>query len=483
MSYRMEITKNIRKLTLSLFLPIILLIAGCQVGPDFKTPEMATPETYRFSDEGTDELVNLKWWELFNDEVLGDLVRTALEQNRDIMTAISRIEEARAIVKFIGADRYPAVDIEGGARRGNFSASEIFDSDTDFAFISPVISWELDFWGKFRRATEAARAELIATEYAARTVQISLISEVVSTYFSLLDFHQRLIIAQRTLESREETLRIISKRFENGIVTELDLNQAQIQKEIAASAIPLNERLIALTENALSTLLGTYPREIPIGNELYSQVLPPDIPVGLPSTLLERRPDIKEALYRLQAQNARIGVAQAIRLPAFNITGNVGGAYGEQASVSSSDFIWSIGAFFFWPVINFGKNKARVDIETSRTEQARLEYENRVLNAVREVSDALKQIEKYNEQIKFLDKQTVAARNANHLSNLRYDKGVTSYLEVLETERQLFDVEVELSQTTQEYYNSYVGLYKALGGGWISKEAFQQFSSRPGELQ
>ena len=453
------------------------------VGPDFTQPELAMPETFRFSDPSMDNEVNLKWWELFNDPVLVNLVYIALEENKDIQTAISRIDEARAQLKFVGADRFPFVDVEGGASRANFAGGNILTDTTDIAFITPIVNWELDFWGRFRRATESARADLIATEYAARSVQISIISEVVSTYFLLLDFQQRLFIAKETLESRDESLRIIEKRFERGIIAELDLNQAQVQREIAATAIPANERFIAVTENALSTLLGTYPEEIDTDKDLYSQVLPPELPVGIPSALLERRPDILEAIYRLQAQNAQIGVAEAIRLPAFSITGSAGGAVNEIASVSTSDFVWSFGAGLFWPLFNFGKNQARVDIEVARTEQARIQYENIVLNAVREVSDALIEIETYRKQIEALEKQTKAARNANDLSNLRYDKGVTSYLEVLETERQLFDVELELSQVTQEYYNSYVSLYKALGGGWISEEAMDLYETSQYDLQ
>jgi len=471
-----------KSLGIVLFTVSIFLI-GCMVGPDFEPPEMQTPEIYRFSKDSSDIAVDLEWWELFNDPVLEVLVNTALEQNRDIQIAISRIEEARATLAFVGADRFPVVDIEGGANRGNFAGGNILNDTTDIAFITPVVSWELDFWGKFRRATESARADLIATEFAARSVQISLISEVVGTYFLLLDFHQRLLISQETLKSRDETLRIIQRRFDEGIINELDLNQAEVQREIAATQVPVNERSIALTENALSTLLGTFPKDIKTGKSLYSQVLPPSIPVGLPSSLLERRPDILEAMFRLQAQNAQIGVAEALRLPAFTISGSAGGAFNEIGSISSSDFVWSFGAGLFWPIFNFGKNQARVDIEVARTEQARLLYENTVLNAVREVSDSLNEIETYKKQLVALDNQNKSARNANDISNLRYDMGVTSYLEVLETERQLFNVELQRSQATQEYYSSFVRLYKALGGGWISEEAQYQYENSQNSLQ
>ena len=458
-------------------------LLGCMVGPDFEPPEMETPEVYRFSENSGDTVVNLKWWELFNDPVLEVLVTTALEENKDILIATARIEEARAVLGFVGADIYPTIDIGGAAATGTLFNSQAFDDSLKAASIAPIVNWEIDFWGKFRRATESAKADLIATEYGARSVQISLISEVVGTYFLLLDFHQRLQISKETLVSREESLRIIQKRFERGIVPEIDLNQAQIQREIAANAIPTNERFIASTENALSILLGRFPQGIQIGNELYDQTLPPEIPVGLPSTLLERRPDILQAMYELQAQNAQIGVAQALRLPAFSLTGTAGAAVTEIGSMTTSGFVWSIGAGVFWPIFNFGKNEARVRIEEARTEQVLLQYENTVLNAVREVSDSLNEIDTYSRQIVVLKKQTEAARNANRLSNLRYDKGVTSYLEVLETERQYFNVELRLSETTQEYYNSYVRLYKALGGGWISEEEMQEFENQEQDYQ
>jgi len=462
---------------------ISLTLAGCLVGPDFEPPVMETPETYRFSDEELDEVVNLKWWELFHDPVLVELVNTALGNNKDILIAIARIEEARAFLGFTGADQYPAIDITGAAAAGTLFNSQSFDDTLKAASIAPVVNWEIDFWGKFRRATESARADLIATEYGARSVQISLISEVVGTYFLLLDFHQRLEVSNETLESRTKSLDIIQKRFDRGIIMELDLNQAQVQKEIAATAIPANERSIALTENALSTLLGGFPRGIEIGKEIYSLTIPPEIPVGLPSRLLERRPDILQAMYLVQAQNAQIGVAEAVRLPAFSLSAGAGAAVTEIGSATTSGFVWSIGAGLFWPLFNWGKNQARVDIEVARTDQVRLQYENIVLNAVREVSDSLNEIETYQDELVALESQTKAARNANDISNLRYDQGVTSYLEVLETERQLFNVELRLSQTTQEYYNSYVRLYKALGGGWISEDAMDTYKTSENNSQ
>ncbi|MEE9214723.1 MAG: TolC family protein, partial [Thermodesulfobacteriota bacterium] len=248
------------------------------------------------------------------------------------------------------------------------------------------------------------------------------------------------------------------------------LNQAEVQREIAAASIPATERQIYRTENAISILLGKFPEPIKTGLDLYEQTIPPDIPVGLPSTLLERRPDIQESLYLLQAQNAQIGVAVAQRFPAISLTGSLGAAANEVTSMTISGFVWSVGAGLFGPIFNFGKDESRVEIEEARTEQALYSYQNTVLNAFREVSDVLMEIQTYKVQIEALKKQAKAAANADYLAKLRYDQGFSSYLEVLDSERALFSVLLDLSQITQEYYNSYVRLYKALGGGWISLE-------------
>ena len=300
----------IRTIAISILICVFIL-PGCLLGPDFKTPVVETEEEYRFETVTGDSPVNLKWWELFDDPVLASLVTTALQENKDVLIAASRIEEARAFLGFTRADQYPRLDIEGDASRGNLAGIARAPSTDNNFYIAPVLSWEIDFWGKFRRATESARAELLASEYGLRTVQISLISEVISTYFLLLDYHQRLEISRRTLDSRVKSLKIIQLRFDYGIVHELDVNQAQILKEVAAAAIPFYQRSLSKTENALSILLGRLPDTIQKGAPLYKQGIPPDIPTGLPSSLLNRRPDIIQSEYLLQAQNAKIGIAQA----------------------------------------------------------------------------------------------------------------------------------------------------------------------------
>jgi len=465
---------EMKKLAQIVTLLMIVSFTGCAMDPDFKKPVVETPHNYRFSDSESKEVVNLKWWELFDDPVLYSLVVTALNSNKDALIAASRIEEARAALGFTKADQYPRLDIEAGAKAGTFTGVSRSSTTDKSAYIAPVLSWEIDFWGKYRRSTEAAMSELMASEYSLRTVQISLISEVVSTYFLLLDYHQRLKISEQTLDSRLYSLDIIQKRFDKGIIPEIDLNQAQIQKEIAAGAIPLFKRLIANTENALSILMGKFPGEIKTGGGLNQQTVPPDIPSGLPSDILERRPDIAEAMYLLEAQTARIGVAEALRFPSITLTGLFGAVSSELSSISTDGGIWSVGGSLLGPLFDFKKSLSRVEIEKERTKQALYRYENRVLFAFREVSDALNEIQTYKIQISSVERKLKAAENAAALSKMRYDKGVTSYLEVLETERTLFDVGLELSELKQQFYNAYVRLYKALGGGWLSKAEMEQ---------
>ncbi len=461
-----EAKKTIKVLAVS----VSIFLAGCAMGPDFKQPVVETPEDYRFETKPVEPIVNLQWWELFNDPVLYNLVSKALENNRDLKIAASRIEQARAALGFTKADLYPTLDIEAGASKGNFSGRSKSPTTNSNYYIAAPLSWEIDFWGKFRRATEAARAELMASGYALKTVQLSLISEVVGTYYLLLDFHQRLAISKNTLDSRVGSLDIIQQRFDKGIIAELDVNQAQIQKEIAAAAIPLYKRQIAKTENALSILLGKLPAAVETGEGLNSQTIPPDVPTGLPSNLLERRPDIVEAKYLLEAQTANIGVAEALRFPAITLTGVLGVASTELSSITTEGGAWSVGGSLLGPIFQFNKNVRRVEIEEAKTRQVLYRYENTVLTAFREVEDALIEVETFRNQVFAVGNQRKAAKNANELSKERYDKGVSSYLEVLDTERSLFNAGLSLSELRQQYLNAYVKLYKALGGGWITKE-------------
>ena len=450
------------------FALVILLVCGCALGPDFKEPVAVAPEAYRTRVMPADTASDLKWWALFDVPLLYDLVTTALENNRDLKIAVSRIEQARAVLGFTRADQYPRVDGEAGAQIGNFTGRSRSLDTISTVYLAAPLSWEIDFWGKFKRSTEAARADLMASEYGLKAVQLALIAEVATTYYRLLDFHQRLTISASTLASRMGSLKIIQQRFDKGIISELDVNQAQIQKEIAAGAIPLYRRSIAKTENGLAVLLGRLPETVRIKKNL-GGTPPPDIPVGLPSDILARRPDILQASYLLKAQTERIGVAEALRLPAISLTGTLGIASTDLGALTTEGGVWSIGGRLLGPIVDFGKNKRRVEIEEQKTQQALYQYENSVLSAFREVEDALVEIATYRNELAAIDRQQKAAKNANDLSKERYDKGVSSYLEVLDTERTLFSAELQQSDLQQQYRNAYVNLYKALGGGWVTK--------------
>ena len=461
--------------TYSIHLTVILLItvlSGCMVGPKYQKPVVQTPGHFNYYDTiRQDSALNLEWWTLFQDPQLDTLIRIALSENRDVRLAAARIEEARAAVGYNRADMWPVIGYEANIQGGNLnpvlSSGSTANHNTYYA--APFLSWEIDFWGKYRSATEAARANLLATEYGYRSVMISLIAGVTSTYYQLLDFDNQLAISRQTLESRKESTRIVRERFIKGIVPEIDLNQAEIQENIAAAYIPQYERAVAQTEHALSILLGKMPGAIVRGLDLNSQPMPPEIPPGVPSELLTRRPDILYSEQALVAQNAYIGVAQAVRLPSFNLTGLFGAA-SPELTFSAASAAWSVSGGILGPIFNFNKNKRRVEIERQRYQQVLMDYDQTVLEAFREVEDGLISVSTYRTELEAVNKQRAAAQNAAVLSRSRYDGGVTSYLEVLDSERTLFNTELNASQTLRELLSSYVNLYKVLGGGWISKE-------------
>ncbi len=451
---------------------LITVLSGCMVGPKYQKPVVQTPDHFTHYDTARqDSALNLEWWTLFQDPQLEKLIRTALEENRDIRLAAARIEEARATVGYNRADMWPVIGYEANLQGGNWnpvlSSGNTTNHNTYYA--APFLSWEIDFWGKYRSATEAAKANLLATEYGYRSVMISLIAAVTSTYYQLLDFDNQLAISYQTLASRKESTWIVRERFIKGIVPEIDLNQAEIQENIAAAYIPQYERAVAMTEHAMSILLGRMPGTIERGPDLNSQPMPPDIPPGLPSDLLARRPDIRYSEQALVAQNAYIGVAQAVRFPSFSLTGLFGAA-SPELTFSAASAAWSVSGGILGPVFNFNKNKRRVEMERQRYQEALMDYDQTVLEAFREVEDGLISVSTYRAELEAVNKQRTAAQNAATLSRSRYDGGVTSYLEVLDSERTLFNTELNASLTLRELLSSYVNLYKALGGGWISKE-------------
>ena len=452
-------------------LSLLLLAGGCALGPDYERPEIDTPEHYVQPVQEGQSFANAPWWDLFADQELQKLIRIALQENQDLGIAVSRIEEFRAILGVTRADQFPTVDVNGSGNRGRGSSNvfpgNLIDGTTENYRLSADVFFEVDLFGRLRRSTEAARAELYAVEESRRSITISLVSSVASTYILLRDLDAQLAIAERTETARQDSLKIIAARFEKGTVPLLDVNQAEIELAVASASVAVAERAVAQTENLLSVLLGRNPGEITRGIALGQQLLPPNIPAGLPSELLQRRPDVLSAEARLAAQTARIGVAEAARWPSLSLTGSLGLESGELSDLNSgnSDF-WNVGANIFAPLFNAGRNRSRVAIERARTEQVLLSYEQTVQRAFLEVEDALVAVRTYRDEHAARRRQVEAARSAAVLSRARYDGGVTSYLEVLDIERSLFSAEIAESETQRQSIIAIIDLYKALGGGW-----------------
>jgi multidrug efflux system outer membrane protein len=448
-----------------------LWLGGCALTPDYERPNLAPPEAWRGAHLGGESIANLPWWELYRDPALRWLIRTALDRNRDLAIALSRVQEASHRVHFTMADQFPFIDASGSAGRGRASPAVVRGASAGAQYsVGASVSFEVDLWRKLARATEGARADLLASEATHRNVTISLVSSVASSYFLLRDLDERLAIAERTVAGRRESLRIIGARFEKGTAPELDVNQAQIELSIAEAATAAFERQVVQGENALRVLLGAYPGAIPRGPSLEERGLLPDVPVGLPSDLLERRPDVVAAEQVLAAETARIGVSEAMRFPSLTLTGSVSAVADGLSEINSNEAkAWNIAAGAFQPLWNAGQLRAQARIQHERASQALYAYVAALQVAFREVEDSLVAVRTLRDEHAARARQVVAARNAARLSRARYDAGIVDYLEVLDTERTLFNSELDESASRQQALNAVVQLYKALGGGWTAE--------------
>lgn len=478
-------------LTRPVALGLALLAAGCMVGPDYQRPEVEMPEAYFGDTADGKSVAELQWWELFRDPQLQELVRVALEENRDLRVAIARVDEARARVGEARSDLFPAIDgVANGSRDNRFEQFIPGAGIQENYFLGITANYEVDLWGKFRRSTEAARADLLSIEENQRTVMITLIADVASAYLLLRDLDARVAIAQDTLQARNKSTALIQARFDKGTVALIDVNQAQILEADAAAQLAQLRRQARETENLLNVLLGKNPRPIIRGRAIDKDLVVPEVPAGLPSTLLERRPDIRAAEASLAAQTARIGVATALRIPSVTLTGNLGLASNDLSDLLESDGkIWGVGIDILGPIFDAGKRRSLVEVEKARTEQALNTYEQSILQALREVEDALAGIRWYREELAAREFQLNAAQSASDLSWARYNGGVTSYLEVLDSDRSLFDAQLAASQIRRRELVSIVSLYKALGGGWVlpgpaaDETQVSEVSSKPVSLQ
>jgi outer membrane protein, multidrug efflux system len=449
------------------------VLAGCMVGPNYHRPAVQTPAAFRDLSQNPQlqaqaaSYADLPWWQVFQDPQLQELIRTALKQNYDLQIATERINAARAQVAITRSHLFPQV----GAN-GNFIGGKESNFQTRFNFLTLAAdaAFQLDFFGQLRRATEASRAELLATEDARQTVVLTLVSDVASDYFALLELDLQLQITHQTIQTQEDSVKLTNLRVQHGVANKLDVLQAQQTLDTANAQIPDLERQIAQEENAISILLGNYPQAVQRGRPLGQQPLPPEVPPGLPSSLIERRPDIRDAEHTLVATNAEIGVAKAQFFPQISLTAAGGGAFGRSTAFSnlmtSQLGIWSYGAQASQPIFTGGALRGNLHLADSQNQQALLAYRQAIQRAFGDVSDALIGYQKLHE-VRVRQEDTVAdLQESVRLSNMRYTGGTTTYLEVLDGQRSLYSAELTLAEARGNEYQSLVQLYRALGGGW-----------------
>jgi len=452
-----------------------LIAAGCTVGPDYKRPEVSVPPAYRGADAaapvaGTQAFGDLAWGSVFPDPDLQALIRTALAQNYDLRVAVSRILQAQSQVTIARSQQFPTVDGSVSAPYNAYTGSDRPATFPDYSFQPQAglgVAWELDFWGKFRRGSEAAWADLLAAEEARYAVMATLVAQVGQAYLNLRALDLTLEISQRTVASRKQSLDLVQARLDGGVASIMEVRQAETLLYGATKTIPELQRQIEQNENQINILLGQNPGPVKRGRPLEQQIAAPTLPPGLPSDLLTRRPDIRQAEQQLVAANAQIGVAKALLYPQITISGFAGAG---TATIEGSSFgpfgLFSVLPAITLPIFNMGRLQANVEYNEARAQEAGLRYQQALQQAFREVADTLVGVRKRQE---FRQQQQLlvnALADASQVANMRYEGGVTSYLEVLDTERQYFDAEVQLVQAKRDEFASVIQLYRALGGGW-----------------
>ncbi len=461
------------RLRAALLMP--LLFAGCAVGPNYKRPEVPLPEAYHgpAAPASAAPLADKKLAELLDDDILGELLEEAIRNNFDLALAAERVEQARALFRITAAEQYPNINAQGQfsanrpSRVGSNPLAPSGSMDTSYTQAGGLLSWELDLWGRVRRLRESARAEFLATEEARRGVEVSLIADVASAYFTLRAADLELEIARRTREVAERNLNLIRLRHQHGAATGLDVRQAEQFLYTAAAQISSAERSIGLAENALSLLLGRAPGAVARGKAVDDFGLPPEIPPGLPASLIENRPDIRQAEQALIAANARIGVARAYYFPQISLTGFVQG----QSRALSELFTgparyWNLTPAALLPIFNAGAVRTAVRLSEAQQREMLIQYRKTIHTALREVSDALVRYTQTREQRRQQDLLVSALAQTERLATLRYEGGLDSYLQVLDASRNLFQGRLTLAQLRLQELLSFVQVYRALGGGW-----------------
>jgi len=464
---------------------VLVVLGGCRLGPEHERPDLAAPGSWRAEGAASSaSLAELSWWELFRTPELVRLIETALAENQDLALALERVEFARARLGLTRADLYPRLDLSAGAARLDASENGLTpipagaDDQSSFYALAGTASWELDLFGRLRRASEAELARLRAAEFTHRAVALALVAAVAQGYVELVDLDERLAIARRTLESRRAYVELARVRFEGGRTSELDWRQAEAEAFRTEALVHDFEGLVARAENALALLLGGNPGPIARGAALAFAVLP-EVPAGLPSELLERRPDVRAAEEDLAAATAEIGAARALLYPRVALTGE----FGQESSVlgdllEAPSRVWSLGANLLQPIFDAGRNRRGVELAESVQRQALLAYEFSVRAALRDVEDALVDRTRAVRRRQAEVQRVVAERKVLELADLRYQGGVAAYFEVLDAQRSLFLAELDEASARRDELVAMVRLYKALGGGWPA-EAEGAASSAP----
>jgi multidrug efflux system outer membrane protein len=459
------------------FLSFILTITGCMVGPNYQRPQVDTPQTWRFEDKEAKDVANTAWWEQFNDPVLNDLIQTALKENKDVKIAAARVEQFVGQYGTTRAALFPQVNASASAGRQRVSENSgpsptlghLANSNPNFNNYEIFLNatWEIDLWGKLRRATESARAQLLSTEEGRRSVILTLVSSVANSYINLRDLDKQLELTKETARSYKELYDIFKLRFEYGIVSEIEVSQAKSQHQQALANIPFFEKTIAQQENALSVLLGRNPGPIPRGRSVDELVLPV-VPAGLPSDILVNRPDIRQAEQNLISANANIGVAKAQYYPSISLTGALGLASKDLSNLfTGPSRIWSLAVPVAAPIFTAGAIAGQVQASKGVQQQTLLIYQQAIQTAFREVDDALVDQKRTREQQEALGQQVDALRDYNRLAWMRYENGYASYLEVIDAETRLYNAQLTHAQTQGALFQALVNLYKSMGGGWV----------------
>jgi len=447
---------------------VSLLVAGCMVGPDYVRPPVDAPAAWRLTEPEAKYLANTAWWEQFGDPVLNDLVNTALRENKDLMIATARIDEFAGRYGFVRSGLFPQVGAGYEVSRQRNVPSGATQPSTYNSY-SAVLNagWEIDIWGRIRRQTEAANAQLLASEEGRNGVVLSLIGSVAGAYINLRNLDRQLEIAKATAKSRGESYALFKLRFEGGVISLLELSQNKSQYEEALASIPPLEKAIAQQENGLSVLLGRNPGPIIRGKDI-DQLLLPTIPAGLPSELLERRPDIRRTEQDLIAANALIGAARAAYFPTISLTGLFGYASPSLSSLfEGPSKVWQYAAPITMPIFTAGAIAGQVQAAEAVQQQSLFGYQKTIQEAFREVDDSLVSQDRTREQLLAQRRQVEALQQYASTARLRYDNGYTSFIEVLDAERSLFNVQLQYTQTHQVQLQAMVNLYLAMGGGWV----------------